>query len=141
MRSYLALLLPVLLLPSTFALPSTSDAEPAALDTRAEASYNVGTCATCKPFPGENLCDITTSCTYVWGHTAASAVPLYCACRHGYRADGVAPGDSSAQWRLNWPSQEGRVFVKPGLTCNTLCDDWQLGKDGCKAVKVRDECL
>lgn len=138
----LSLLLPVLLLPSTFALPS---AEPAAgLEAREEAAYHPpsssGTCPTCKPFPGENLCDITTSCTYVWGYEG-HPVPHYCACRHGYRADNVAPGDTNSQWRMNWGSQEGRVFVKPGLACNTLCDDWQLGKDGCKAVKVRDVCL
>lgn len=135
----LSILLPALLLPATFALPSTSDA---ALEAReAQSAYYGGTCAVCKPYPGENLCDITTSCTYVWGHTGPSPAPLYCACRHGYRADGVSPSDSSAQWRLDWPSQEGRVFVRPGLTCNTLCDDWELGKDGCKEVKVRSECL
>ena len=139
MRFQVSILLPALLLPSTFALPSTSDA---ALEAReAQSDFYAGTCATCKPFPGENLCDITTSCTYVWGHGGASPAPLYCACRHGYRADNVPAGDSNAQWRLDWPSQEGRVFVRPGLTCNTLCDNWQLGKDGCKEVKVRSECL
>lgn len=139
MRFQLSILLPALLLPATLALPSTSDA---ALEAReAQSPYYGGTCPTCKPFPGENLCDITTSCTYIWGHTASTPAPLYCACRHGYRADGVPAGDSSSQWRLDWPSQEGRVFVRPGLTCNTLCDDWQLGKDGCKAVKVKSECL
>jgi hypothetical protein len=63
-------------------------------------------------------------------------------------ADGYAANDVSAQWRLPWygtaggdPSQEGRVFVKPGVVCNTLCDDWYLGKDGCKAVQEKPDCL
>ena len=36
--------------------------------------------------PNENKCDITTSCTYVWGHADPNTPgPDYCACRHGYR--------------------------------------------------------
>ncbi|OCK80725.1 hypothetical protein K432DRAFT_381945 [Lepidopterella palustris CBS 459.81] len=104
-----------------------------------------GTCPQCAPLPGENFCDITTSCVYVWGHTDPNtAAPYYCACRAGYRGDNVAPGDTSQQWRLNWfgpPSQQGRVFVRPGIACNTLCDHWELGKDGCQEVAVMDQCL
>lgn len=137
MRSYLTLLLPVAAIFVPSALASSL------VQTRAgSADYTYGgSCEVCAPFPGENLCDITTSCTFVYGHTGPLPAPLYCACRHGYRADNVAPGDSDSQWRLDWAGQEGRVFVKPGLACNTLCDDWQLGKDGCKAVAVRDQCL
>lgn len=63
-------------------------------------------------------------------------------------ADNCEAGDTTQQFRLPWygtpggdPSQQGRVFVKPGVSCNTLCDDYTLGKDGCKAVKELDSCL
>lgn len=71
----------------------------------------------------------------------------YCACRAGYRATGYAADDWTLQWRLPWyggngdPSQEGRVFVKPGVECNTLCDKWQDGAKGCQEVKLKDRCL
>lgn len=43
-------------------------------------------CEQCVYTPLENKCDITTSCTYVWGHSDPSTPgPYYCACRHGYR--------------------------------------------------------
>jgi hypothetical protein len=43
-------------------------------------------CETCQVAPDKNRCDITTSCTFVWGHTDANTpAPYYCACRHGYR--------------------------------------------------------
>lgn len=43
-------------------------------------------CDTCVPTPDKNKCDITTSCTYVWGHdNPHTPGPNYCACRHGYR--------------------------------------------------------
>ena len=43
-------------------------------------------CETCVYTPNENKCDITTSCTYVWGHdNPHTPGPYYCACRHGYR--------------------------------------------------------
>jgi hypothetical protein len=81
----------------------------------------------------------------VWAHSDPSTpAPYYCACRHGYRADNADPSDTSVQWRMNWlndPSQQGRVFVKPGVACNTLCDHWELGKDGCQEVSVVDSCL
>ncbi|CAG5180881.1 uncharacterized protein ALTATR162_LOCUS9484 [Alternaria atra] len=107
------------------------------------------TCETCVYTPNENKCDITTSCTYVWGHQDPHTPgPYYCACRHGYRATGYEANDMEVQWRLPWygtpsgdPSQEGRVFVKPGVECNTLCDDWYLGKDGCKAVQEKEWCM
>ncbi len=63
-----------------------------------------------------------------------------CACRAGYRASGFAAGDDSVQVRLPWAEQAGRVFVKPGVVCDQLCDQWQLGKDGCQEVKQDDVC-
>ncbi|KAF2678565.1 hypothetical protein K458DRAFT_423016 [Lentithecium fluviatile CBS 122367] len=105
------------------------------------------TCEQCKPLPPDNKCHITTSCTYNWGHKGANA-PYYCACRAGYRATGYKPGDSSVQWRLPWyagsngqPSQEGRVFVKPGVNCDTLCDKWYDGAKGCQEVVLKNNCM
>ncbi|KAH7113930.1 hypothetical protein B0J13DRAFT_533708 [Dactylonectria estremocensis] len=86
--------------------------------------------STCNPSPGSNQCHMTASCIAV-----ASSLNHYCACAPGYRAD-----DASVQFRLNWPGQEGRVFVRPGVACNQLCDEWTLGSDGCKEVIVQDEC-
>ncbi|KAF2190041.1 hypothetical protein K469DRAFT_699617 [Zopfia rhizophila CBS 207.26] len=100
-------------------------------------------CQQCKPLPNENKCDITTSCTYVWGHPGPNG-PYYCACRAGYRATGYKPDDATVQWRLPWygpPSQEGRVFVAPGVKCDTLCDHWELGAKGCQEVQLKKECF
>ncbi|KAF2252369.1 hypothetical protein BU26DRAFT_502849 [Trematosphaeria pertusa] len=105
-------------------------------------------CPQCKPLPPDNQCHITTSCTFNWGHTGPGAAPYYCACRHGYRATGYDPKDTSIQWRLPWyagpngqPSQEGRVFVKPGVNCDTLCDKWYDGAKGCQEVQLRSNCM
>lgn len=51
--------------------------------------------------------------------------------------------DNSAynSYRLPFIGQEYRVFVRPGVVCNTLCNDWQLGPAGCKEIPVRNECL
>lgn len=102
-------------------------------------------CNQCRPLPGENKCDSSTSCVSLDGaHTHPGPVPNYCACRAGYRADN-APGrnlnDPTVQFRLPWAGQEGRVFVAPGIPCNTLCSDWFLGADGCKEVRERRECM
>ncbi|USP81832.1 hypothetical protein yc1106_09106 [Curvularia clavata] len=113
----------------------------------ANPTTSPATCPTCDYRPTLNKCHITTSCILDWGHNGAPK-PYYCACRAGYRATNVKPEDTSKQWRLPWvgnakgdPSQEGRVFVAPGVVCDTLCDQWQLGKDGCKEVKQVDSCL
>ncbi|KAM5342201.1 hypothetical protein ACJ41O_015232 [Fusarium nematophilum] len=93
---------------------------------------------TCNPDPRFNKCDISTSCIKVEGGTAASAGKHYCACRGGFRAPLSEP-----QMRLPWftpISQEGRVFVEPGQTCNLLCNAWTLGKDGCREVKEQKAC-
>jgi len=74
--------------------------------------------------------------------------PPRCMLTHPIGATGYDANNFEVQWRLPWygtphggPSQEGRVFVKPGVECNTLCDDWYLGKDGCKAVQVKKWCM
>ncbi|KAF2464853.1 zincin [Lindgomyces ingoldianus] len=95
---------------------------------------------TCDPRPGFNGCDITTSCITLDGASKAGIGQHMCACRHGFRASGYAGNDKSVQVRLPWASQQGRVFVKPGVACNQLCDSWQLGKDGCTEVTEVDVC-
>ncbi|OCK89933.1 uncharacterized protein K441DRAFT_268140 [Cenococcum geophilum 1.58] len=100
-------------------------------------------CSTCNPLPELNHCDITTSCIYNWGHQGPGG-PNYCACRAGYKANPLEVGqDPAAQWRLPWVSQEGRVFVRPGVKCDTLCDNYQLGKDGCQEVWLNNnpQCM
>lgn len=101
------------------------------LDTRATA----GTCGVCDPSPLKNICNPTTACSVIGSHT-------YCACRAGYRATtGANPGDTGVQWRLPASTgQEGRVFVSPGVTCDTLCDHWELGAKGCQEVGLRADC-
>ncbi|KAF2024799.1 hypothetical protein EK21DRAFT_77957, partial [Setomelanomma holmii] len=111
------------------------------------ASANGGppqTCEQCRVAPDKNHCDMTTSCTYVWGHNAPGPAPYYCACHVGCAKDAT---NAEIQWRLPWfgsngdPSQQGRVFVKPGVECNTLCDEWYLGKDWCKEVAEKPACM
>ncbi|KAF2177223.1 zincin [Zopfia rhizophila CBS 207.26] len=96
--------------------------------------------ATCNPQPGFNDCDITTSCISLDGASKAGVGQHMCACRHGFRASGYSANDKSVQVRLPWASQQGRVFVKPGVACNQLCDSWQLGKDGCTEVLEEEMC-
>ncbi|EON62533.1 hypothetical protein W97_01756 [Coniosporium apollinis CBS 100218] len=123
-----------------FLLPLLASALPSPdanldLDTRAPTL-----CSTCSPFPEENKCHPTTSCVYNWGHQGPNG-PYYCACRHGYKANPREVGaDPSAQWRLQWPSQEGRVFVRPGIKCDTLCDNWEQGAAGCREVYQNPYC-
>lgn len=91
----------------------------------------------CDPWTA-NSCHITTSCTALGGATHGGQFKHLCACRHGYKASSA--NDSSVQVRLPWSEQGGRVFVKAGVACDTLCDDWQLGKDGCKEVTEEAVC-
>lgn len=89
-----------------------------------------GKCERCVPYPGQNQCQSTTSCS-------STPFGTMCACRPGYRAD--AKGDAtSVHWRLNWPvpGHEHRVYVAPGQLCDTLCDKWFLGAEGCREVAV-----
>lgn len=100
---------------------------------------------TCDPRPGKNRCHQSTSCVKVEDSLAWTGTPTYlCACRHGYRGTGVTPGEHSKEIRIpndQWPSQNGRAFVSPGIECNTICFDWTLGADGCKEVNTDPGCF
>lgn len=98
-------------------------------------------CQTCNPLPEVNRCHPTTSCISIWGHNnSATPYPYYCACRAGYKGTYVG-ADPTAQWRLSWESQEGRVFVRPGVECNDLCNNWEQGLNGCREVPLYPQCL
>lgn len=87
-------------------------------------------CDLCDATVGLNKCDVTTGCSN-------TPYGTMCACRPGYRA--AAPGDQVDQhWRLEWsiPGHEHRVYVKPGVVCDTLCDHWQLGAAGCAEISI-----
>jgi len=71
-------------------------------------------CDFCIPYPIKNKCHSTTSCT-------ATPFGTMCGCRPGYKAT-VVSADTSIHWRLKWENHEHRVFVKPGMKCNVLCD-------------------
>lgn len=104
--------------------------------TEAECEANCQaqcTCQTCNPSPPLNFCDITTSCITTPTNND------YCACRAGYRADGLNPTDSK-QFRLAFPGQEYRVFVAPGVSCNTLCTNPFPGPLSCQEVPVQSAC-
>ena len=88
-------------------------------------------CQTCNP--SSNLCTITTSCI----NTPSGND--YCACRAGYRADGLAPTDPK-QFRLAFLGQEYRVFVAPGVSCDTLCTNPFPGPQSCVEVPVQGSC-
>jgi Astacin (Peptidase family M12A) len=91
-------------------------------------------CPTCNPTSGLNKCDITTSCI------TTSPGNNHCACRAGYRAN--APGSQTAvQFRLPFPGQEYRVFVAPGVVCDTLCDNPFGAPDSiCNEVQLLTQC-
>ncbi|KAH7305356.1 hypothetical protein BKA65DRAFT_520766 [Rhexocercosporidium sp. MPI-PUGE-AT-0058] len=89
-----------------------------------------GNCSLCVPYPDQNKCDSTSSC---------SSTPYgpMCSCSPGYKAN--APGNASnIHWRLKWPvsGHEHRVYVTLGQKCDTLCDKWYLGAQGCQEVSV-----
>lgn len=92
-------------------------------------------CLACDPNPLHNHCDITTSCI----ETEVVGRPQ-CACRAGYKAN--APNTQvDVHWRLPFPGQEYRVFVAPGVACNTLCDNpWGAPQDICTEVMVVPSC-
>lgn len=89
------------------------------------SSYG-GTCTQCVSSP--NNCDITAPCS-------AFVDKQYCACRPGYKA---AAGAN--QRRIDTlPAHAHRVWVAPGVVCDTLCDDpW--GTLPCQEVAVQDQC-
>ena len=91
-----------------------------------------GKCELCDPSPlGTAKCDITAPCSN-------TPYGTMCGCRPGYRAD--YPGDmTDKHWRLSWgvPGHEHRVYVAPGVKCDTLCDKWYLGPEACQEVAVK----
>ena len=91
-----------------------------------------GPCTNCSPNPGENLCDLTTSCTLTDYGTM-------CLCRRDYKAD-AKDDNLRVHWRLKWstPGHEHRVAVEPGVVCNTLCDSKNTGPAVCKEASVAD---
>ncbi|CUS09616.1 unnamed protein product [Tuber aestivum] len=100
----------------------------------ASAAATPPACEACDPNPNNNKCDITTSCIFTKPNGQ-----LHCACRAGYKAN--APNtDSGTHWRTLFAGQEYRVFVRPGVKCDTLCDEWWLGPQSCKEITVRPEC-
>ncbi|KAI5792579.1 hypothetical protein DFH27DRAFT_602824 [Peziza echinospora] len=90
------------------------------------------TCTECTPSP--NNCDITAPCASAFG------LKLFCGCRPGFRATGVSPDDITKQWRFDVPYHEHRVWVKPGVQCNTLCN-WPYGGAACEEVSFLDGCI
>ncbi|KAF8455800.1 hypothetical protein BDZ91DRAFT_852745 [Kalaharituber pfeilii] len=87
-------------------------------------------CPQCTSSP--NNCDITAPCSNFLGK-------LYCGCRPGFRAAGN-PQDTNTQWRIDTvPGHEHRVWVAPGVVCNTLCDV-PYGPFPCKEVAVKNQC-
>lgn len=59
--------------------------------------------------------------------------------RAGYKA-AAASGDTNTHYRTAFVGQEYRVFVKPGVACDTLCDEWWLGPGSCKEVREVSGC-
>lgn len=53
----------------------------------------------------------------------------------GYRASGLA-NNTSLQYRTSFSGEEYRVFVPPGVACDTLCDEYWLGPGSCVEVNV-----
>jgi hypothetical protein len=103
-------------------------------DVNCHLKYNTTCpCSTCNPNAFFNKCTITTSCI----NTPTDND--YCACRAGYRADGLEPTDPK-QFRLAFPGQEYRVFVAPGVDCNTLCTSPFPGPASCQEVPVQSTC-
>lgn len=103
-----------------------------------ETIDNSKKCTVCNPSPLENKCDITTSCI-----TTHPSGQYMCACRAGYKANPGYDAAELAEWRVPFEGQETRVFVKPGIICNELCENWASGgKDGvlCGEVPVKKDC-
>src|SRR5437588_12830580 len=62
-----------------------------------------------------------------------------CNSRPGYRGTDI-PVKSPKQWRIDTvPGHEHRVWVAPGVKCNTLCTN-SFGTIPCSEVPVRDAC-
>ena len=124
--------------PLAIALNATGDGARKFPDGSSGVPYILATnitigCDICLPYPGQNLCHPTTSCT-------PTPYGTMCLTRPGYKADDVANDDVTLQWRMKWPvpGHEHRVAVAPGRSANTLCDPKNVGPDVCKEVAVAD---
>ena len=86
------------------------------------------TCDLCIPYPEENKCHNTTSCT-------PTPFGTMCGCRPGYKTKS-ASADTSSHWRLKWShsGHEHRVFVKPGMKCDELC----VGATSCAEISIAE---
>lgn len=102
-------------------------------------------CAECTPSPDD--CDATAPCSNFMGvlycawlvvdalyHPCKPIANLNYHSRPGYRTD------RGYQWKLDVPGHEHRVWVAPGVECDTLCDN-PTGTDICNEVVFQDDCL
>jgi cysteine-rich repeat protein len=91
-------------------------------------------CPTCNPIVGLNHCDITTSCI-----TTAPG-QHHCACRAGFKSNAL-DSQTAIHFRLPFPGQEYRVFVAPGVACDTLCNNpFGAPQDICTEVPLVSTC-
>ncbi|KAL5614905.1 hypothetical protein BROUX41_004983 [Berkeleyomyces rouxiae] len=72
----------------------------------------------CKPWPGVNKCHQSTSCIGIF--KGVDHIGYRCVCAAGFRA---AKLDPEVAIRLPWEGQSYRVYVEPGVECNTRCND------------------
>ncbi|KAL1887092.1 hypothetical protein Cpir12675_006697 [Ceratocystis pirilliformis] len=84
----------------------------------------------CSPYPGQNMCHESASCIYV----TSGNPKFYCGCASGFKPEDVSPENA---FRLPWLGQEGRVFVKPGVSCQKVCDNILT----CAEVDVQPKCF
>jgi hypothetical protein len=103
-------------------------------------SNSYGYCpAACNTY--SNRCDQTTAPTCIFPNPNVQRPRAACACRAGYKADGVADNDRTKQWRLPVEGQEHRVWVAEGVRCDTLCQN-PYGPGGCReVVEIGAECI
>jgi hypothetical protein len=63
----------------------------------------------------------------------------FCFCQAGYKALGVADGDTSKHYHMTWNNANGgqthRVAVNPGQSCDSLCGDVN-----CSEVPLKNSC-
>ncbi|KAI5792560.1 hypothetical protein DFH27DRAFT_569459 [Peziza echinospora] len=134
LTSTLTFLLLAVLVLLQFASANPTDG--GSVQARGERARRTGTttrtCPTCIASP--NNCDITAPCSSAFGQK------LLCACRPGYRATGVSPTDTTKQWRVNFPYHEYRVWVAPGVVCDTLCTNPFSGNP-CNEVTMVNNCV
>ena len=97
--------------------------------TGTDSGTLAGACpGTCNPFnPAANFCDSQTT-----GCATTGATRYYCACRAGYRYDGVSPTDSATQFKV---VGQPYVYGATNKPCNTLCQD-----QTCTEVPVKQQC-